>query len=282
MKKFSKMSIILMIMALILVFTGCGQKVESGDVNNGTNEGDNVDVEVASKIDAIKAAGKIVLGTSADYPPYEFHKEVDGKDTIVGFDIEIAKEIAKDLGVELEIKDMDFDGLILALNADKVDFVLAGMTPDPERDVEFSQIYYKALQGVVIKADNKDVYKTVEDLTGKKIGAQKGAIQEKIAVSEIKDLELKALAKIPDLVLEVKHNKIDAVVMEKPVAEAYADRHDDLMLMDLTFEDAEGGSAVAIKKGNTDLVEVINKTLDRLMEDGSVDKYVVEAIEMVD
>lgn len=272
MKKFSKMSIILMIMAALLIFTGCSKEATTDDVND----------EVSSKLEDIKTAGKIVLGTSADYPPYEFHKEVNGEDKIVGFDIEIAKEIAKDLGVELEIKDMDFDGLILALNADKVDFVLAGMTPDPERDVDFSKIYYKALQGVVIKADNKDVFKTVDDLTGKKIGAQKGAIQEKIAKEEIKDLELKALAKIPDLVLEVKHDKIDAVVMEKPVAEAYVDRHEDLVLMDLTFEDGEGGSAVAIKKGNKDLVDEINKTLERLMGDGSVDKFVIEAIEMVE
>src|SRR5690554_3892120 len=68
---------------------------------------------------------KIVLGTSADYPPYEFHKEIKGKDSIVGFDISIAKEVAKDLGVDLEIKDMEFGGLLADLKTDKVDFVIA-------------------------------------------------------------------------------------------------------------------------------------------------------------
>ena len=279
--KFSKMKILLLMMAVMLVLVACGGTDTNGDVDVDIDQGQGSE-QTMSKLDEIKAAGKIVLGTSADYPPYEFHKEIDGKDTIVGFDIEIAKEIAKALGVELEIKDMDFDGLILALNADKVDFVLAGMTPDPERDVDFSKIYYRALQGVLINTENVDKFKTVEDLYGKRIGAQKGTIQEKIAESEIQDLDLKGLAKIPDLVLEVKHNKIDAVIMEKPVAEAYADRHDDLILMDLTFEDAEGGSAVAVKRGNPELIEEINKILDRLMEDGSVDRFVVEAIEMVD
>lgn len=271
MKKFSKLAIISLIIGILVASTGCGNKATVG----GGAE---------SKLDQIKKAGKIVVGTSADYPPYEFHKEVNGKDEIVGFDIEIAKEIAKDLGVELEIKDMDFDGLLLALNADKVDFVIAGMTPDPERleAVDFSKIYYKAVHGIVIKADNKDAFKTVGDLTGKKIGAQKGAVQEKIAQAEIKDLQLKSLAKIPDLVLEVKNNKIDALVMEKPVADSYVDHNKDLMLMDVTFDDGEGGSAVAVKKGSTDLVDGINKTLDRLMNDGSVDKFVIEAIEMVD
>jgi len=274
MKKFSKSAIISLIIGVAILFTACGNATAS---NNNAEES-------LSKLDQIKKAGKIVVGTSADYPPYEFHKEVNGKDEIVGFDIEIAKEIAKDLGVELEIKDMDFDGLLLALNADKVDFVMAGMTPDPERvkAVDFSKIYYNAVHGIVIKAENKDILKTVDDLTGKKIGAQKGAIQEKIAEAEIKDLQLKSLAKIPDLILEVKNNKIDAVVMEKPVADSYVDKNKDLMLMDVTFDDGEGGSAVAVKKGSTDLVNEINKTLDRLIKDGSVDKFVLEAIEMVD
>ena len=281
MKKFSKLAIISLVMGALLLFTACGNSATSGDAASGDADKNQ---EVLTKVDEIKKAGKIVLGTSADYPPYEFHKAVDGKDEIVGFDIEIAKEIAKDLGVELEIKDMDFDGLLMALNAGKVDFVMAGMTPDAERQkvVDFSEIYYKAVHGVVIKAENKDTFKTVEDLAGKKVGAQKGAIQEDIAVDEIENVQLKSLGKIPDLILEVKNNKIDAVVMEKPVADSYVDNNQDLMLMDVTFDDGEGGSSVAVKKGSTDLVDEINKTLERLMNDGSVDKFVVEAQEMVD
>ena len=87
----------------------------------------------ATALDATKSKGKLVVGTSADYPPYEFHKQVDGKDQIVGFDIDIAKEVAKDLGVELEVDDMSFDGLLVALQAGKVDMVFAGMTPTDER-----------------------------------------------------------------------------------------------------------------------------------------------------
>ncbi len=280
MKKFSKLFIASLIIGGILSLTACGN---GGGATTG-GETETGGKEVVSKIEQIKKSGKLVLGTSADYPPYEFHKEIDGKDTIVGFDIEIAKEIAKDLGVELEIKDMDFDGLLLALNADKVDMVMAGMTPDPERIkvVDFSKIYYEAVHGVVINVANKDTFKTVEDLAGKKVGAQKGAVQEDIAVNEIPSIELKSLAKIPDLVLEVKHNKIDALVMEKPVANSYVDHNSDLALMDLTFDDGEGGSAVAIKKGNTDLMEEINKTLDRLMQDGSIDKFVAEATALVE
>ncbi len=290
MKRFSKIAIISLILVMALLFTACGKKASTdadGDVDQPPVESpedtdEPTDTDEPSKIDEIKQAGKLVLGTSADYPPYEFHKEIDGQDTIVGFDIEIAKEIAKDLGVELEIKDMDFDGLLLALNSGKVDIVLAGMTPKPGRDAEFSEIYYKALQGILVHKDNEDVYKTVEDLTGKRIGAQKGAIQEDLAKAEIKDLRLKALNKIPDLVLEVKHKKIDAVIMEMPVAEAYAANNDDLHLMPIELIDEEGGSAVAAKTGEKELIDFANKTLDRLAEDGSIEEFVVEAVEMVE
>jgi ABC-type amino acid transport substrate-binding protein len=131
-KKFSRiMAIISFILVMALLFTACGKKVSTDVEENGDQLPVGTDIneppadDESPKIKEIKQAGKIVLGTSADYPPYEFHKEIDGKDTIVGFDIEIAKAIAKDLGVELEIKDMDFDGLLLALNAGKVDFVIA-------------------------------------------------------------------------------------------------------------------------------------------------------------
>ncbi|NMA03581.1 MAG: transporter substrate-binding domain-containing protein [Clostridiales bacterium] len=272
---------------MALLFTACGKKVSTDGEENGDQlpvdtEQPSAGTEESSRIDEIKQAGKLVLGTSADYPPYEFHKEIDGKDTIVGFDIEIAKAIAEDLGVELEIKDMDFEGLLLALNAGKVDIVLAGMTPKPGRDAEFSKIYYKALQGLLVHADNKDVYKTVDDLTGKRIGAQKGSIQEDLAQEEIKDLRLKALAKIPDLVLEVKHKKIDAVLMEMPVAEAYAANNDDLHLMPVELIDEEGGSAVAAKTGEKELIEFANKVIDKLEKDGSIEKFVIEAVEMVE
>ncbi len=281
------MAIISFILVMALLFTACGKKVSTDGEENGDQlpvdtEQPSAGTEESSRIDEIKQAGKLVLGTSADYPPYEFHKEIDGKDTIVGFDIEIAKAIAEDLGVELEIKDMDFEGLLLALNAGKVDIVLAGMTPKPGRDAEFSKIYYKALQGLLVHADNKDVYKTVDDLTGKRIGAQKGSIQEDLAQEEIKDLRLKALAKIPDLVLEVKHKKIDAVLMEMPVAEAYAANNDDLHLMPVELIDEEGGSAVAAKTGEKELIEFANKVIDKLEKDGSIEKFVIEAVEMVE
>jgi arginine/lysine/histidine transporter system substrate-binding protein len=229
----------------------------------------------------VKKAGKIVMGTSAAYAPYEFHAMIDGKDTIVGFDVEIAKEIAKDLGVQLEIQDIQFDGLLQSLNTDKVDFVIAGMTPDEDRKkaVDFTKIYYFAKQGVMVRAEDKDKIKSIDDLKGKKVGAQLSTIQEDIVKEQMKESTMVSLGKIPDLVLELKNKKVDAIVVELPVANGYVANNSDLVISDIKVADDEGGSAVAVKKGNQDLVDAMNKTLERLMKDGSIEKFVAAANE---
>ncbi|MDZ4906989.1 transporter substrate-binding domain-containing protein, partial [Clostridium perfringens] len=114
----------------------------------------------ANKLADVKEKGKLVVGLSADYAPYEFHIMKDGKDEIVGFDVEIAKEIAKDMGVELEIKDMKFDSLVAAVPTGKIDMVISGMSPTEERKkaVDFSDIYYVAEHGMVVRAEDKDKY----------------------------------------------------------------------------------------------------------------------------
>lgn len=229
----------------------------------------------------IEKSGKLVVGTSADYAPYEYRALVDGKDTIVGIDISIVQEIAKDLGVQLDIVDMGFDGLLAALNTDKVDIVIAGMNPDEERrkSVDFSKIYYEAKQGVIVRAEDKDTIKSIADLSGKKVGAQLGTTQEGIAKEQMKDSSLVSLGKIPDLVMELKNKKIDALVVELPVANGYIKNNNDLALSGIKVEEESGGSAIAVKKGNSDLVKLIDKSLDRLMADGSIDKFVLEANE---
>lgn len=244
----------------------------------------------ASVMDKIKADGKIILGTSADYPPYEFHALIDGKDTIVGFDISIAQEIAKDLGVQLEIKDMNFDGLLAALVSGNVDFVISGMTPTEERkqNVDFSDIYYEAVHGAVIRKADADKYASdPASLKDVMVGAQKGAIQVGIAKEQIKGVsgaeldnnhpQVKELGTLPDLIMEVKNSKLEAVVAELPVAKAYVGANPDLTLADYTFQDAEGGSAIAVKKGNAELVEAINATIARLVAEDKITRFVGEA-----
>jgi arginine/lysine/histidine transporter system substrate-binding protein len=240
--------------------------------------------EYVNQLEKIKAEGKIVLGTSADYPPYEFHKIIDGKDTIIGFDIEIAKEIAKDLGVELVIKDMSFKGLLAAVDSGNVDFVIAGMTPTPDREknVDFSKIYYTAVQAIVVRKEDMNTYTSLADLAGKSVGVLQGSIQQELAEEQLTSSQIKALGRVPDLMLELKNDKVDALIVELPVASAYVDKNSDLALTNIEIGATEEGSAVAVKNGSSELIAAINATLDRLIEAGLIDQFVAEANDLVE
>lgn len=263
-----------LIVSLSVTLFGCAPASTSNKVSSESTK---------NKVDEIKKAGMILVGTSGDYPPYEFHGEVNGKDEIVGFDIEIAKQVAKDLGVKLVIKDMKFDALLASLDTNKVDFVMAGMTPTPERaaSVDFSKVYYTAIQTIVIRAKDKDLIKSLGDLKNKNIAVQKGSIQEGIAKDQLPGSKAIALPKISDEVLELKNNKVDALIVEAPVAAAYISNNKDLIIADVKLKGDDTGSAIAIKKGNSALVDEVNKTLDKLIAEKQIDKLVSEATDKV-
>lgn len=256
---------------IAISMVGCGstQKKDGASADN-----------TSSALQAIKSKGKLVVGTSADYPPYEFHSTVNGEDKIVGFDIDIAQEFANDLGVKLEVKDMAFDGLLVALQSDKVDMVFAGMTPTDERkqNVDFSDIYYTATHRFILRSGEEASITKMEDLKGKKIGVQKGSIQEGIAKDNFDAANIKSLDKITDLVLDLKNNKVDAVLAEQPVAEINVQKNQGIAIAKkLEVKDPDGGCAIAMKKGSDDLKAEINKTLKKLKDDNKIDQFVMDA-----
>lgn len=267
--------LLVLVMLLSITLTACGGK-------GGNIQGENNNVEGEGRgLQEIIDSGKIVLGTSADYPPFEFHAMIDGKDTIVGFDIEIAKYIAEDLGVELEIKDMEFDKLLGGLSTGMLDMVIAGMNPDPDREANFTDIYYEANLSVLITKDDESNITKVEDLEGKSIGVQIGTTQESIAQKSIKDADVKSLSTNPDIVMNLKTKKIDCAIMETPVAESFAKVNDDLMVVDnLIIDNESGGVAIAVKKGNDELTEKLNEILAEIESKGLIEKWLVEADEL--
>lgn len=146
-----------------------------------------------SSVAAIKKRGKIVIGTAADYPPYEFSVKENGVSKRVGIDIDLGKQLAKDLGVKAEFKVMNFDSLLVALETHKVDVVIAAMSPTPERakSVDFSQVYYGDNQDIVINKADQAKYKTLKDFDGRVIGAQNGSEQYDLAKQQMKGAKLK-------------------------------------------------------------------------------------------
>lgn len=267
---FKKILSMVVIGGLTLSLAGCGTNDAKGE--NDSN----------GKITEIKENGKLVVGLSADYAPYEFHIMKDGKDQIVGFDIDIAKEIANDMGVDLEIKEMDFGAIVQSVKSGAIDLGISGLTPDEKRKeaVDFSDIYYEAEQGILINKNNKDSIKSIEDLKGKKVGAQIGSIQAEIA-NGIEGADVKLLDNVNTLILELKTGKLDALIVELPVSKIATEVNEELAVADNVIKISEGGSAIAIQKGNKDLVDQVNATIKKLKDDGKMDQLVNDAIELV-
>ena len=237
-----------------------------------------------SELQGIKDKGVLTIGTSADYPPYEFHKEINGKDTIVGFDMMIAEEIAKDLGVKLEIKDMKFDGLLGALKSKNIDMVIAGMTPTEERKkaVDFSDTYYNGGNVILVKKENLDKYKTIQDLKDAKIGVQKASLQEGIAKDVIQAKNIKSLSKIADIVVELENGNVDAVVISKETTKGYLKQYQDIATgnVDLGESSAEGSAIAVSKSTDKALLSEVNKVLTKLNKEGKIEDFVQKATEL--
>lgn len=224
----------------------------------------------------------IVMGTSADYPPYEWPKNVDGKQTLVGIDIQIGLAIASELGMNLQVINKGFDFLLDDLSKGKVDFVIAGMTPTEERGqiVDFSMVYYEAHQVILTTSANQANYLLMEDLNVNtiRVGAQMGSIQQDLAEDTFPLAQKVYLQAVPDLILKLSQGLIEAVLVEQPVAEGYLTNIQGLAILDFEIGEPDGGSAVAVQKGNTELLSTINSVLEELISSGALDTIVSDAI----
>lgn len=302
MKKKSGIILLLLVVVLTLVACGGANNAENNAVDNGasgtnveesgneeaveneTDAADETDLAESEDVQKIKESGKLVLATCADYPPFEWHMMIDGKDTVVGFDIAIAQSVADSLGVELEIKDLDFEGVIPSLGSGQADIAIAGLVPTPEREevVSFTEPYYQNGQVIIVHKDNVDEFTSVEDFSGKKIGAQLSTTQEAYVKENFpEDIELLSLSKVNNLVMEVKNKTIDGLFLIDNAAEPYVAQNDDLVILDIEFP-PEPGNAIAVAKDMTDLADYIDAHLKTLKEDGTLDEYIEKYTQMAE
>lgn len=230
-------------------------------------------------LSAIKKKGYITVGLSADYPPYEFHQTIKGQDKIVGFDISIAEKIAKDLGVKLKINEMGFDALLGALKTGKIDMIISGMSKTPEREKEatFSKSYLDVKQVVMAKKEDAAKLKSSSDYEGVKVGVQKQSFQEELAQKELFGAKVTSLQKMTDLVLNLQNNKIKAIVIEKPVADAYIAQNKDFVLTKTTFAQATKETAVALPKDAPALTAAVNRSITQINKQGLLKGYQAKA-----
>ena len=254
---------------------GCGNK--SSD-NSGGNQ---------TALEQIKKNKKLVVATSPDYPPFEFMVSENGKSKIVGADIDLAQKVADKLGVELELKAMDFDALLPALQAGKVDMVITGMTPNEKRKkaVDFSDIYFKGENAVIVNAKDAGKFTSEDQLKKAKLGVQKGSTQETYVKDNLKVTNYKALVAVPDLIADMKNGNIDAVVLNSKVAGINVTKYDGIKVVEnlkLTSGGDEEAMAVAIKKGdNADLIKLTNEVIKGLQDSGEYDKILANAVDLI-
>lgn len=268
MKKFKNLVAGTMAGVMLLGMFGCGSVVEEPAV-----EGE----QSAEATVATVTEGKFTWATNAEFEPYEYREG----DQIVGIDAEIAAYIAEQLGLEVSCEDMAFDSIIAAVNSGKADVGIAGMTVTEDRleNVDFSTPYIDAGQVAIVRFDSP--IRTAADLEGKTIAVQTGTTGDTYATDEIAGTTIDRYSKGAEAVQAVLQGKADAVVIDNEPAQAFIAKDDDLVILEepLTVEEY----AIAVKKGNTALLDEINRILAEMEENGKMaeitGKYLGEAEE---
>lgn len=210
----------------------------------------------------------LIMSTSADYPPYEFHQTVDGADKIVGFDIDLANAIVNLTGDHFQTKDMNFDSVISSLQDGRADFAMAGLTVNDERSkvIDFSDSYLNSTDVFISTKDT--MISSASDLTGKTIGVQIDSTQAEEAQS-YKESTIKSFNKIPELIQALSTGKIQVALIEDVVGKQYVAKHSELSISSFApFEKRQ--TAIAFTK-NSEVTERFNKALSNLNENGTIE-----------
>ncbi len=262
-------SVLIMIIMIFASITGCSSTDEQKKpADNNTNQ--------APKGDIVK--DKLVMYTNAEFAPFEYF---EGQN-IVGVDIDIANEIAKSLGKEIVVEHIDFDSLLPAIVTGKADFVAAGMTitPDRQEEVDFSIPYVESIQNIIYKKDAE--LKNMDDLKGKKIGVQLGTTGDLAITDAINTedgelngsgAEVKTYASALEAAQDLLTGRIDAVVIDKLPAEEIVKNNSD-KLDTVNFGEISEYYGIAVQKGNTELLNVINSILEKMLAEGKIEELI--------
>jgi len=235
-------------------------------------------VATAEDYDKINAAGEMKLSMSGAYPPFNF---VNDKNEVVGFDAEIAREIATRLGVKPVIVTTAWDGILAGLLANKYDAICGSMTITAKRleMVDFVGPYYRSGRGIFIRAEDEEKIKELSDLKGHKVGATLGETHEKWA-REQDGWMVQTYKGLPELFLDLENKRIDAIVIDS-VPGLLAIKKSGKPIKKVEIPSIEGGDVnigIAIRKGNPKLKEAMQKALDEMMADGTYKKIAMEWI----
>lgn len=210
------------------------------------------------------------VGTAPNYKPFNYKQ--DSK--LTGFDTDLVEEIAQKNGIEIVWVETNFDGLIPALKAGKIDMIASAMSATDERrqSVDFTKPYYMS-KNLYIKLKNNETLQTKTDLEGKKIGVQLGTLQENTAKA-IKDVQVQSNKDLNIAVLALKNNKIDAIVADQDTAKGFLAENPDLVSFYQETDGGEGFSFAFNKDKQKEVIEIFNKGIDEAKANGFYDSLV--------
>ncbi|MEY8336434.1 basic amino acid ABC transporter substrate-binding protein [Lachnospiraceae bacterium 62-35] len=266
---------------LVMSLAACGGKAEetteapasaeeAGSEGAGEASSEETGAGEESAADKGEAAGGVlVMGTNAEFPPYEFREGGE----IVGIDVEIVSAIAEELGMELQIEDMAFESIFTAVGSGKIDIGAGGITVTEDRklSMDFSDTYATASQKVIIK-EGSDIT-SPDDLAGKVIGVQLGTTGDLYCSDlESEGSTVERYNKGFEAVQSLLQDKVDAVVIDSEPAKVFVEQSEGLVILDESFTDEE--YAFIVKKGNTELLDKVNAALKKLGEEGKLDEIV--------
>ncbi|EKS22489.1 hypothetical protein HMPREF9318_00687 [Streptococcus urinalis FB127-CNA-2] len=233
--------------------------------------------------DKIKDKGKIVVAVSPDYAPFEFKALVNGKDKIVGSDIELAQNIADELGVKLELSSMSFNNVLSSLQTKKSDIAISGLSYTKERAkvYDFSKPYYETENAVLILKKDSATYTNKDSLKGKKVAVLKGTIEETLSKEQFKGANIVSLTNMGEAINELKTGHVQAVDLEGPVAEGYIAQNSDITKASFHLKVSDGDAkAIAIPKGNKKLKKSIDKVITKLKKSDKYQTYIKDAAQL--
>ena len=256
--------------AAALALTACGGSASS--TASSTASSAAVSTSAAAELTTVEA-GKLTMATNATFPPYEMTTDAGDFE---GIDIEVAGAIAKKLGLELQVDDMDFDAALLAAQNGKSNMVMAGVTVTDERlkVMDFSDTYAEGIQYIIVP-EGSDIA-TADDLSGKAIGTQRGTTGYLYCTDDFGEENVIAYDDGLTAVQALNNGQVDAVVIDNAPAQEFVAANPGLKILDTAY--AQEDYAIGVAKGNTQLLDAINGALEELQADGTlqaiVDKYI--------
>lgn len=230
----------------------------------------------------------LILGTSADYAPFEFmYPDENGSMTYGGIDVFAAEYIAETMGKTLTVENMSFDYLLASLQKGDYDIVMAAMEATDERKnaADFSDPYYTDYPAMIlVKADKADQYKTLADFDGKSVAAQTATTKKDIVKEQMPGANLVSLQNVNDIVNQLVNDKIDAAVLDGGVALQYEKSNADLKVASASDElGAAEPYCIAVQKGDPKgLLPAINAAIEKMNSENKMDEFIAKADELGD